>query len=94
MYDALAALCFVLQSVHSLVRFGAIWQPCMSALSITQLSLASACSPAHACLQFEQAAKQESQRIQSLLEDGGEPDVKDVQAGDLCCACCCAAPAV
>jgi DNA replication licensing factor MCM5 len=28
---------------------------------------------------FEQAAKQESQRIQSLLEDGGEPDVKDVQ---------------
>ena len=36
--------------------------------------------PAPAVPQFEQAAKQESQRIQSLNEDGGDPDVKDVQA--------------
>ena len=36
--------------------------------------------PAPPVLQLEQAAKQESQRIQSLLEDGSDPDVKDVQA--------------
>jgi cell division protein FtsL len=30
-------------------------------------------------LQFEQAAKQESQRIQNLAEDGSDPDVKEVQ---------------
>ena len=35
--------------------------------------------PMHA-LQLEQAAKQESLRIQSLAEDGSDPDVKDVQA--------------
>ena len=37
-------------------------------------------------LQFEQAAKQESQRIQNLMEDGSDPDVKDVQvSGGGCC---------
>lgn len=35
--------------------------------------------PAWPTLQFEQAAKQESQRIQNLMEDGSDPDVKDVQ---------------
>lgn len=53
-------------------------------------------SPAEYLPIFEEAAKRESQRIQSLAEDGSDPDVKDVQvpvAGWLlavvCAAGCC-----
>jgi hypothetical protein len=51
--------------------------------SLCPSPLPPACPPA---LQFEQAAKQESQRIQNLMEDGSDPDVKDVQvSGGGCC---------
>ncbi|PSC72741.1 DNA replication licensing factor MCM5 [Micractinium conductrix] len=46
---------------------------------IPELQQALVENPAEYLPILEQAAKQESQRIQSLLEDGSDPDVKDVQ---------------
>ena len=54
--------------------------PCSSAAAAEHTRPACcSCRFSSALLQFEQAAKQESQRIQNLMEDGSDPEVLDVQ---------------
>ena len=51
---------------------------CHHPLLLSSTGMLLAC-PAMPLPQFEQAAKQESQRIQNLMEDGSDPEVLDVQ---------------